>query len=143
MATAGEVFLERWHALVAKRDLEDLRQVLAEDVSVAAPPYWQRLEGPDVAHRLLSIIIETIEGFTYHREWISGRELALEFMGRVGDLDVQGIDLLTLDAEGRVCRLDVMIRPVNGVHALMEIVQPRMMAFFAERAVAERPRVPE
>lgn len=126
-------FLVEWHRIVAERDLEALHGVLAEDVSLGAPPYWGRIAGRDVVHHLLGLIVGSIEGFTYHREWREGGELALEFTGRVGELELQGIDLISLDASQHIRRLDVMIRPVNAVLALRESVAPRMAAFLAQR----------
>jgi len=76
-----------------------------------------------------SLIIETIEGFTYYREWQDGPELALEFQGRVGDLNVQGIDLITLNERGEIQNLDVLMRPANTILRLQEIIAPRMMEF--------------
>lgn len=133
MAPDTESFLTRWHEIVSTRDLDGLRDVLDDDVSMGAPPYWHRIEGLAVTHHLLGVIIRTIEGFHYEREWVSGAELALEFKGNVGELQVQGIDLITLNDEGRISRLDVMIRPHNAVSALIEIVQPQMIAFLKER----------
>ena len=78
----------------------------------------------------------TIEGFTYHREWAQGRELALEFRGRVGETELQGIDLITLDAEGRIQNLDVLMRPVNGIVALRERIAPRMAEYLAQLSAA-------
>jgi len=124
-------FLSEWHRVVAARDRDGLRPLLAEDVSIGAPPYWSRLEGRDLVHHLLGLILETIEDFTYHREWREGNELALEFTGRVRGLDLQGIDLVSLDARGVVARLDVLIRPVNAVTTLMEVIAPQMTAFLA------------
>jgi hypothetical protein len=129
MARDTETFLREWHDIVARRDLEALRHVLADEVMLGAPPYWTKLEGKPIVHHLLGIIIETIEGFTYHREWWTGPELALEFTGKVEELDLQGIDLISLDAEGRIRNLDVLMRPVNGVIRLQELVAPRMQAF--------------
>jgi hypothetical protein len=126
-------FLAEWHRIVAERDLGALRGVLAEDVSLGAPPYWNRIAGRETVHQLLGLIVNTIEDFTYRREWANGGELALEFTGRLGDLELQGIDLISLDASLRVRRLDVMIRPVNAVLALREAVAPRMAAFLAGR----------
>jgi len=129
-------FLEGWHPLVAERDLAALPDVLAEDVSMGAPPYWNRLEGRPVVAFLLGVILHTIEDFTYHREWVEGDELALEFQGRVGDLDLQGIDLITLDDADRVARIDVLIRPHNAVGRLIEVVRPQMIEFLKRQAEA-------
>ena len=116
--------------------LEGLAEVLAPDVAMGAPPYWAKLEGRDTVAHLLGIIIQTIEGFTYHREWWRDGELALEFQGRVGDLDLQGIDLITLDDANRLVNIDVLIRPINALLELREIVTPQMAEFFAGRSGA-------
>jgi hypothetical protein len=122
-------FLSRWHAVVRSRDLEGLRDLLANDVRLGAPPYWDKLEGKDLIHHLLGVIVTTIDGFTYHREWVSGSELALEFRGRVGEFELQGVDLITLDDEGRVRNLDALIRPLNTLTLLRDRVAPRMQAY--------------
>jgi hypothetical protein len=122
-------FLDRWHAVVRSRDLEGLRDLLAENVRLGAPPYWDKLEGKDLIHHLLGVIVTTIDGFTYHREWVAGSELALEFCGRVGELELQGVDLITLDDEGRVRNLDALIRPLNTLTLLRDRVAPRMQAY--------------
>lgn len=127
-------FLDHWHRIVAERDLDALREVLADGVSIGAPPYWQRIAGRDVVHHLLGIIIHTIEEFTYHREWQHGNELALEFTGRVGELGLQGIDLITLDDGGAIAKLDVLMRPLPAIEELQRVVAPQMSKFFAGRS---------
>ena len=129
MTPDSRVFLDRWHKIVATRDLVSLPEVLATDVAIGAPPYWDKLRGRDLVAHLLGIIVNTVEDFTYHREWVMGGELALEFTGRVKGLDLQGIDLITLDAEGRVSNLDVLMRPVNAVIELREAVAPQMARY--------------
>ena len=133
MPANPEAFLARWHALVAARDAASLFGVLAEDVTMGPPPYWQKFEGVEIVQHLLGLVIETIEDFSYHREWVNGAEIALEFTGHVGDIDLQGIDLISLDDDGRVCNLDVMVRPLNALVALKERIMPRMTEFLRVR----------
>ena len=127
-------FLDEWHKIVANRDLAGVHATLHPDVTMGPPPYWQKFEGRDAVAHLLGIIISTIEDFTYHREWCEGRELALEFTGHVGEMDLQGIDLITLDGDNRLVNLDVLMRPMNAVAKLQEIVAPQMMEFLKARA---------
>lgn len=124
-------FLTEWHRVVAARDRAGLRTLLADDVSIGAPPYWARIEGRERVHHLLGLILHTIEGFTYRREWQDRSQLALEFTGRVAGLELQGIDLISLDDRCVVAELDVLIRPVNAVTALIEVIAPQMMSFLA------------
>lgn len=129
-----DAFLTEWHRVVAERDLAALPKLIAPDITMGAPPYWRKLQGERIVGHLLGLIVHTIEGFTYHREWAHGADLALEFTGRVGDLELQGIDLITLNRDGRVQNLDVLMRPVNAVIALREAVAPKMAAFLASRS---------
>ena len=121
--------------MVAEQDLDALSPLLAEDISLGAPPYWPRFEGRELVDHLLGLILHSVEGFSYHREWQHGSELALEFRGRVGELELQGIDLISVN-DGLVQSLDVLMRPVNAVNALQEIIAPRMASFLAAKAKA-------
>lgn len=126
-------FLDEWHRVVAAKDLDGLAPLLAEQVSLGAPPYWPRFESREVVQHLLGVILTTIEDFTYHREWTEPQELALEFSGRVGEHELQGVDLISLDEAFAVTRLDVLMRPTGSVDALRDLVAPRMTEFFAIR----------
>ena len=134
MSPDAKLFLDCWHRIVADRNLAELHEILAEDVSIGAPPYWTRLEGRDLVGHLLATIIHTIEDFSYQREWWNGAELALEFTGRVKGLDLQGIDLITLNAENRIAKLDVLMRPINGASALRDLVAPQMAEFLSRKS---------
>ena len=134
MTPQADAFLSEWHRIVSERDVAALAKVLAEDIEMGAPPYWTKLQGRDLVRHLLGLIVHTIEDFTYHREWRSGREYALEFTGHVGDLQLQGIDLITVNERGEVSNLDVLMRPVTAVIALREIIAPQMAAFLAQRS---------
>jgi len=133
MADQVEQFLKEWHRIVSQKDVPALAAVLAEDIAIGAPPYWEKLRGRDLVQHLLGLIVHTIEDFTYHREYREGAELALEFTGHVGDRELQGIDLITLDGQGRIQNLDVLMRPINAVIALREAIQPQMAEFLASR----------
>jgi hypothetical protein len=126
-----QAFLTEWHRIVRAKDAGAIGALLAEDVTLGAPPYWSKLEGRKLVAHLLGVILSTIEEFTYHRQWVAGRELALEFTGRVGTKHLQGIDLITLDESGRAAKLDVLMRPISGMVALREAVAPRMQEFLS------------
>ena len=132
MTVDAQEWLGRWHAAVAARDVVAITGFLAEDITMGAPPYWTPMQGKEVVSRLLGVIVETIADFTYHREWVDGNELALEFRGHVGDAHLQGMDLITLNGDGYIQNLDVMIRPANALTELMRVVGEKMQAKLAE-----------
>ncbi len=129
----AERFLEDWHRIVAARDLDGHAKILAEDVTLGAPPYWAKLEGRALVAHLLGLIVHTIEDFTYQREWRQGAELALEFTGHVAESELQGIDLITLSAAGEVQNLDVLMRPLNAVSELRDRIAPQMAEYLKRR----------
>jgi hypothetical protein len=142
MAQVNADFLARWHTVVEQRDLIELEKLLASDVTMGAPPYWDKLNGRPLVHHLLGLIIHTIEDFTYHREWHDDSrgqgEIALEFFGHVGELNVQGIDLISLNERGEIQNLDVVIRPMNALSALRDVIAPQMAEYL--RKIAASPQ---
>jgi hypothetical protein len=127
-----EGFLREWHRVVGEKDLGAIAALLEEDVTLGAPPYWTKIEGKPIVAHLLGLILETIGDFEYRREWVDGKELALEFTGRVDGKELQGIDLISLGDNHRVASLDVLMRPLNGIKALREAIAPKMQAFLSQ-----------
>lgn len=138
MASVNAEFLAKWHPVVKDRDLAGLETLLAPDVSMGAPPYWDRLRGRPLVHHLLGLIIHTIKDFSYQREWHDDSrgngEIALEFHGHVGELDLQGIDLISLNDRGEIQKLDVVIRPMNALAALRDVITPQMAVYLRKLA---------
>lgn len=138
MTQLNDEFLEKWHPIVASRDLIALEKILAPDIRMGAPPYWDKLAGRPIVHHLLGLIINTIEDFTYHRQWHDDAEakgeIALEFQGHLGQHKLQGIDLITLNERGEIQNLDVMIRPMNALSALRDVIAPQMIEYLKNAA---------
>jgi hypothetical protein len=124
-------FLEEWHRIVRERDTAAIADILADDVAIGAPPYWSKVEGKDVVAHLLGLILETIEDFTYHRQWRQDCELALEFVGHVDGNNLQGIDLITVNTDGLLANIDVPMRPLNTIEHLRDKIGPRMQEYLA------------
>lgn len=120
--------LNRWHDIVFKRDLADLQAMLAEDVVFRSPYVWRPYHGREAAWLILSNVLEVFTHFAYHRELIDGDNWALEFSANVGELSIKGIDLIRLDADGRIVEFEVFVRPANGLQALGAAMAERLTA---------------
>jgi hypothetical protein len=118
--------LDKWHQIVFERDLDGLQEILAEDVEFRSPVLWKPYHGRFPAFVLLSNVIEIFEGFTYHREIISGNIWALEFSANIGDLSLKGIDLIEFNADGKIQKFEVFIRPANALLAVGEEMRRRL-----------------
>jgi hypothetical protein len=60
------------------------------------------------------------EDFRYEDRFAGEDGEVLLFSARVGDRELNGIDLLRFDDAGKVRELTVMIRPLSGLTALVE-----------------------
>jgi SnoaL-like domain len=110
------------------KDLEAMTETLREDVVLHSPILFRGFEGRDVVIAVLSHVAETLEGLTYVDELAEGRSVALRFTARVGDRELEGIDFLDLDEEGRVAELTVFMRPLSALTAFNERMAARLAA---------------
>ena len=126
MTLETQNLLDQWHHIVFERDLDGLQEILAEDIEFRSPVLWKPYPGRFPAFVILSNVIEIFEGFTYQRELISGNLWALEFSANIGDLSLKGIDLIEFNAEGRIQKFEVFIRPANALLAVGEAMRRRL-----------------
>lgn len=107
---------------VEAEDYDAVVASLAEDVTFTSPVAFAPYEGKAITAAILRAVIRVFQDFHYVREITSadGRDQALVFRAKVGELDIHGCDFLHLDAEGKVDDLQVMVRPLNAAKALAE-----------------------
>jgi hypothetical protein len=111
------------------KDLDLLRETLAEDVVLHSPILFKGFEGRDMALLVLANVIEVFEDFRYLDEVHGDGTVVLRFSAKVdGKFEIEGIDYLTLDADGRVTDLTVFLRPLKAVHAFNEQMSARLGA---------------
>ena len=109
---------------VKAMDSEAVPDVLAEDVTVRSPVVFKPYEGREVVGLILTEgAMKVFEDFSYTDRFENDDEAALIFQARVGDREVQGLDLLRFDSEGKVSELTVMVRPMSAMHALAEAME--------------------
>ena len=108
------------------KDLELLTETLREDVVLHSPILFRGFEGRDVVTQVLTHVAATLEDLTYVDELHEGDTVALRFKARVGDRELEGIDFLELDEEGRVAVLTVFMRPMSALTAFNEQMMERL-----------------
>lgn len=110
-------------------DLQGMIAAFAEDAVLNSPVSHTPFRGVAAIGLLLGILSQVFKDFHYtdQLEAPDGTR-ALIFRARVADRDVEGLDLLRFDAEGRIRELTVMVRPRSGLEALLQEVGPRLAA---------------
>src|SRR6476469_9598707 len=99
------------------KDVELMTAALREDVVLHSPILFRGFEGREIVGHVLSHVAATLEDLTYVGELQDGDSVCLRFRAKVGELELEGIDYLTLDDEGRVADLTVFMRPLKAVNA--------------------------
>ena len=114
--------------MIESGDSSTLPDMLAEAVVFRSPFAFTPYRGRRTVAGLLQTVIQVFRDFRYHRQFVAGDSAALEFSAFVGELSLKGIDLIRLDADGRIVEFEVMIRPANALLALGEEMGKRLAA---------------
>jgi hypothetical protein len=101
---------------------------LAEDIVFNSPVVFRPYRGRGAVMTVLRAVFEVLGDFRYEAEFEAGDRRALIFRARVGDREVQGLDLLQLDGDGKVSELTVMVRPMSAMLALAEAMKAQLEA---------------
>jgi hypothetical protein len=110
---------DRFAAAIVGSDPDGLKAALAEDVVFRSPVVFRPYEGRELVGTVLTEgAMNVFSDFRYIQRFEDEDAAALVFEARVGDRDVQGLDLLRFDDDGLVKELTVMVRPMSGLRAL-------------------------
>lgn len=118
--------IERMMEVVAKGDDTKIADILAEDVRFMPPTYWATWTGRAPVAAVLGHVGKVFSDFRYRRVMGEGKDWALEFQCRIGDLDAVGVDLITLNDAGLIETFEVAMRPLKSVTALREAMNARV-----------------
>ncbi len=99
---------------------------LREDVVLHSPILFRGFEGREIVGQVLTHVAATLEGLTYVDEIAGERSVCLRFEAKVGELELEGIDFLELDDDGRVAELTVFMRPLSAITAFNEQMKQRL-----------------
>jgi len=117
-----------FRAAVEAADPERLVATLAPDVRFRSPAVYRPYEGRDAVGALLRIVVTVFEDFRYVDE-LRGDDLEmLRFLARVGDRELEGVDLVRWNADSLVAELVVMIRPLSGLLATRDAMAAGLQA---------------
>lgn len=119
--------IEKIQEVVAKGDDTKIIELLAADVKFMPPTYFATWTGPEPVAAVLGHVGKVFQDFKYRRVMGAGKDWALEFECKVGDLDAVGVDLITLNDDGLIEIFEVVMRPHKSVGALREAMNARVM----------------
>jgi hypothetical protein len=110
------------------KDFELGKELFSESVVFRSPFVHKPYEGRDALMFLLSNVAQVFEDFRYLHQVETGDTAVLMFEARVGERELQGVDILEYDADGLIEAMTVMVRPMSGLQALGEEMGRRLGA---------------
>jgi SnoaL-like domain len=117
---------DRFREAAEAKDFSAIDELFTEDVVFNSPVVYKPYEGRDAVAMILGAVVQVFEDFRYVDQLETGDAAALAFSARVGDRELDGIDFLHFDPDGRVDRMAVYVRPMSGVNALAEAMQKKL-----------------
>jgi hypothetical protein len=117
----------RFRRGVESKDVGVMMEAFADGAVLHSPITFRPFEGKEAITRLLGILMQVFQDFRYTDELTAeDGTKALIFRTRVGDRDVEGLDLIRFDETGLIRDFTVMVRPRSAVEALLREVSSRL-----------------
>lgn len=122
--------IERWHQVVKSRDVRALHDLLSDDVVFVSPVVHTPQTGRAITQAYLRAAMQVLNNPSFHylNQWYGADSAVLEFECVVEGITVNGIDMIHWDAEGRIDRFKVMVRPLKAVNKVHEMMGRQLQA---------------
>lgn len=113
--------IEAWLETAQGGDLAGLDALLADDVAFLSPVVHTPQRGKALTAKYLAAAIDVLgANFRIVEEWIGPRSAVLEFVSAIDGVEINGVDIIGWNDQGRIDRFKVMVRPIRAVEALRE-----------------------
>ena len=113
---------------VEARKIDDMVDAFTEDAVIHSPVSFKPIEGRAAIRTLLTILLEVLQEFRYTDQLESNEGTrGLIFQARVGDRELEGLDLLRFNNSNQIYDLTVMVRPRSAIEALRLAVGSRLI----------------
>jgi hypothetical protein len=115
-------YLKKWHEGLTSNDPKLLDEILDESCVFTSPIVFKPIEGKEMSKLYLMGAGQTfdMDRFEYVRELVDGLDSVLEFETYIGDISVNGVDIIRWNDEGKIIDFKVMIRPLQAIGALQK-----------------------
>ena len=118
--------MKAFRRAVEANDADAMIACLADDVVFHSPIVFREYTGRAVVGVILRAVITVFEDFRYAAELHGDGQTALVFHARIGGKAIEGLDLGEVNADGKLTRLTVFVRPLSAALALKDAMQARL-----------------
>jgi hypothetical protein len=128
--TLGMTGLDKWYGYIKSGDRAALWDLLHPDAVFESPVVHTPQRGRDVSLKYLASAEKVLggPGFSYVGEWTSESGAVLEFKTMIDGIEINGVDIITFDTEGRITHFKVMVRPLKAINMLHRLMAEQLAA---------------
>lgn len=131
--------LDKWYAYIKSHDRAALWDLLHPDAVFESPVVHTPQRGRDITFKYLASADKVLggPGFVYRGEWRSDHGAVLEFENEIEGIKINGVDIITFDAEERITHFKVMVRPLKAVNLLHRLMGEELMRQAGDASAAK------
>lgn len=120
--------IEDWHRVAKTGDARLLDELLADDAVFQSPVVHTPQVGKAITTKYLASAMLVLNGdsFRYLDEWIGPKSAVLEFSTVVQGIEINGVDIIGWNDEGKITTFKVMVRPLKAINLLHQLMAARL-----------------
>jgi hypothetical protein len=117
-----------WHRAVEAHDLSHIEDFLAEGAVFQSPAVHRPQQGKALTAKYLRAAMDVlnVDSFRYVGEWRGPGSAVLEFELNLGEIQINGVDIIAWDDHGLINRFKVMIRPLRALETIIPLMGARL-----------------
>lgn len=117
-----EETMDLWHEIVNTKDGKQIPKLLAENVVFYSPVIHKPQKGIQITSFYLSAALNVLanQSFKYVRDIRDKNNVVLEFETVIDGIEVNGVDLVKFNNDGKIVEFKVMVRPLKAINILRE-----------------------
>ncbi|WGS21653.1 MULTISPECIES: nuclear transport factor 2 family protein [unclassified Bradyrhizobium] len=121
--------LDKWYAYMKSHDTSALWDLLHPDAVFESPVVHTPQRGRDITFKYLTSAAKVLAGptFRYLGEWTNETGAVLEFENEIDGIRINGVDIISFDADGRITHFKVMVRPLKAINMLHRLMGDELM----------------
>jgi len=100
------------------KDFSKGEELFSPDVVFRSPAVFKPYEGLEALGVILGNVAQVFEDFRYVDQVETGDTAVLVFEARVGEKQLNGVDVLRFGEDEKIAEMMVMVRPASGLMAL-------------------------
>ena len=133
--------LDKWYGYMKSHDRAALWDLLHPDAVFESPVVHTPQRGREITFKYLASADKVLggQGFAYTGEWRSDTGAVLEFQTEIDGIKLNGVDLITFAADGRITNFKVMVRPLKAINLLHRLMGEQLASSTASAPATSPP----